>query len=1454
MQSLTSVAGSTQSVYGPVNDYSADTRHPPTPREVVDRAVPTTAASTAVVPDSEVSEHFVQKISSANVGTDNDAFMRGYKNPSAVALPGYFKNMSDTELMRLAVDQQLSPEQAGALKFMVEGRLIEPNLDDVRTFTKVITDNGVKVTPMPQGFYLSVINQLSTGQCAGITHLMSLAIAEGKEHIFLGNIFQALAHPDAPESQVFFNQLAQLQEQTGNPNKAHDPATVKMAPYTAIAPELISSPTTKTLLISSHLHRLSAGVKVDLDGKRTYYYSDPNVGFVTFSTAELFKKGLQRIFTHPELSIFLTPNNQDPANPLFKMSTFNPERIPELSGKLNTINHMYHAPLAGLDDIKVVDATRVPTPESLRMQRPAPSDVELAKYDSALSELGKLHEAKGMSQFHKTVDALRATRHFMDSYPGSPVYFRMLALESKLIAAINEARPPVDYPFAFRRIEQQRVYIAEGKLGPQRGEYAKTLQGEIFLITHPANTKSGTLNSVQDAISNALLKLQQSDPTTAGSLGNVTNVIVAKPGEQPETRLSLGLPPTLIIGDDFFTAPSATGGTVADRLGREAQSKGDDPLAAKQAAMISGKFGMLAYYKADSTGFLEVASNKEPFRDGGKELGSRASRSASDFMEEAYTSRLYDGKLNPDTSASLGRLFAPAADPSPPPAAQAPNRQPPLAVTPPTTTLAPIDEAEVKRLQAIDDSHPPIRIGEAQVTRVELYRMGLHVKGKPIESALATDARGLITTKVEIDYDRLLAYLKSTSTEVGARTTSIVSEIAAKRSPAASPLVTRRDGEPVPESLQTSIDETSRHAAALRDLERSGKPLAADFFSPQASGEPGGKTRSAGLGFQAFSTFQGLRSSIESIQRGDTTAGIIGLGAVASDYVGMGVEAALNKVAQKAVSSAAPTILSFKTSSIGKMIGKASGGIGATISVPFDVHSAVNSFKQAAKSSGKEAQDHYVNGAFSVANAATSIALTGAFLTGFSAAGPVGLAVAAVLMTAQMIYSAVRSVEDINKLTPLSDGQKFATGLKSFLGFEPGFDVMKPYLEAKHSQFYDQQKRAHYEAFLNGKGKDYFERVVFGSADVVVTQVPGKVGLTGKHWWSPVSYLLNLIKVDGKVTSVKVNGGNDRINAPADSWNGMSVKPVDTKQGPGRATLWDLGDGDDSVAGVFTKPNYFLLGAGKKLMSGGDDDDTVVFNADARQTLQQTQDIVATENNGFSPKASELWGGGGRNTLIFSGSLSTTYTEDKETKKAEYLGHFIDFQSGAVWVKTQLAQGVGIVKTVNFKDFSNAVTVENGESYIKGDEQSNLFTLNGKKDVVETGGGSNVIVINGGATVTGQGGFNTYVINKGDKNVTINDPSDSVIKLDYNAAQVSGWSVSPSGDLSVILSGDKPGEERTVVIQNAFAKDSKDDVLRAKFITNDNVIMTLSAPYQEGSTVRIPQVSTIKMATDQPQT
>lgn len=218
------------------------------------------------IPDEDVPALFQTKVALAKNEDTYGEYMKGYNAPSKVVLPDYQPSMSDVALMRIAVDNRLSAEQTGALQRLAEQRVINGSHYNVSTFTKVVSTQGVKITPAPQSYYLSMVNQSAGGECAGLSHLLSLAVAEGKQQNFLDNLYYAVANPDTPESQAFFLKITEVQARVKNRGIAHDPATVKVAPYTEIAPLLLNSPTTKTILISSEGHRLTAGVIVDPQG------------------------------------------------------------------------------------------------------------------------------------------------------------------------------------------------------------------------------------------------------------------------------------------------------------------------------------------------------------------------------------------------------------------------------------------------------------------------------------------------------------------------------------------------------------------------------------------------------------------------------------------------------------------------------------------------------------------------------------------------------------------------------------------------------------------------------------------------------------------------------------------------------------------------------------------------------------------------------------------------------------------------------------------------------------------------------------------------------------------------------------------------------------------------------------------------------------------------------------
>ncbi|NNA96637.1 hypothetical protein [Pseudomonas gessardii] len=1203
-------------------------------RRRVRRDIPATAA-----PEMSSADDFFSKVEAVKQGQGREAYMRGYNSPGEVPLPdGYSDSMSSSQFYKMALKPGVTDEQLGMLKYLAEKRTIIMNQENVLKFADLVSSKETKLTPMPQSYYLSMINQSSGGQCAGIIHLLSLATIEGKADIFLGNIYQALASPDTPESKAFFAAIARAQKYAGVPNNAHDPATDRLGSYKSIVSQILKAKAPTTLIISNGEHRLSAGVTVGADGKPTYYYADPNIGLIRSSSAKAFTRAMKKIFTDPDLKKLIKPYNDDLDNPKYRFSVFDPDHIPELRPTSTRMRLAYNAPLADLDTIKVVDSERLPSSADFRKHSKPIVGMEAAVYQNVLESVDNIHAKKGMAQYHATFDSLKTVQGFIKQYPGSPYIGSMQGLEQKLVRTLAEATPPPGFPYIDRQMQRDRQLFA---------------------------------------------------PNQAG-------------------------------------APLATLGT-------------------------------------------------------------------------------------PTVISKTG---------------------------------------EVQRLQALDDSQPPIRIGTLDISRVDLYKMGINIHGKPIEAQPAGDPNGkLLATNLQIDFARFKAWSGSGDVRFSDQATKLFFEIAIHRDPSAGPLIPSTEVSKIPDNFEKQMQQVHKVSAQIQEIVRTKQPMPANFFD-SGGVDKFGKTRAAGLGFQAFSTFQGLRSAIESFQKGDVTQGSISLGAVAAQYGGDAIGASLNKLGQSVIQKAAPSIMGFKASSVGQLIGKVGTGAGTAISLPFDIYSAVDSFKKASNSSGTEAQDHYVDGAFSVANAATSVTLGAAFMMGATSAGPIGLAVAGTLMMSQMIYHSVRSVEDLDKVTPLTGEQKAVTGARAFLGLEPGFDVLKPYLQTQYTNEIDEQRQSRYKAFLSGDGKHNFERVVYGSSQVEVKQVDGNVPLTPRVWFSPVTWLLNLIPIPGKVPSVTVHDGNDQVGVDESyaSLNGKPVKQVEGELGDGKATLWDLGGGDDYVRGVENKPNVFLLGAGKKVVSGGRADDTVVMNADARQTLERAREVEKTGDKTFSPRQISLEGGEGRNTLVFSGELSSPRDDAGKKESASYVGHVINLKDSTVSVKTENSNTLGVKKIASVQNFSNVTTVKNGESYVQGDDQNNLLTLNGREDIARTGKGADVVVINGGARVIGEGGSNTYIINKGSGSVHIDDPEGSSVQLDYTDAEISDWQVTSSGDLKLTLNGGSPEQRRSVEFKGAFSNDPQDQgKSRPVFITSDRVMLSVIDPRKNGSSTGTPQIQRLKV-------
>ncbi len=220
------------------------------------------------------------------------------------------------------------------------------------------------------------------------------------------------------------------------------------------------------------------------------------------------------------------------------------------------------------------------------------------------------------------------------------------------------------------------------------------------------------------------------------------------------------------------------------------------------------------------------------------------------------------------------------------------------------------------------------------------------------------------------------------------------------------------------------------------------------------------------------------------------------------------------------------------------------------LTLPFDYLNAKESFAKAAKSTGKEAMDHYVNAGFSIVSASVAVALSAAALAGFSVAGPLGIAAAAVLIFGTQLYAAVRQVDDIDDYIELSIFERLHAGWLAFQGKEQERAIRDRYVVARMEQQYAQQLEEQADAWLKGALKGTVQAVVNGGFEVRLRPV--------RHWkrrWNEAEGEDPYIDTT-EPTVIDQDDEVDASNTPVDRLPGavFDSTAVDA------AVLWQLGE------------------------------------------------------------------------------------------------------------------------------------------------------------------------------------------------------------------------------------------------------------------------------------------------------
>lgn len=726
---------------------------------------------------------------------------------------------------------------------------------------------------------------------------------------------------------------------------------------------------------------------------------------------------------------------------------------------------------------------------------------------------------------------------------------------------------------------------------------------------------------------------------------------------------------------------------------------------------------------------------------------------------------------------------------------------------------------DVRRL--VDDQDQrfrPIKIGDREVPRTELFDMGAVLDGKPIgiEGIPMRTVEGL-AGRLNFDEDML----KQKVIEAGAnndldavqRMADILVEVSAyERSTDLKPLLVNSKGkvDGVAAVLNAQLE-------TLRSLSsRAG--TSAGERNPMTLVVPGKSAitfNNVGVGLQAFGVYNSVRGIMDAVARGDTADAAIKAAGIGAEAAGLASEVGFSALGKSFGKEGSARLAAFAGTSFGKTLGgparigsnisRAGGAAGALITLPFEVYGAATSFQNAAKSEGKTAQDHYVDGGLAVAGIAASLAATGAGAAGLAGAGPVGLIAAGVLIGASRVYHAARYVEDVSEKIELSASERVGAGLSAF------FSGTIPQGLHDRMSVSDAGKdyRARYEADATKlmESNAAFGHVVYG--DPIIEPRP-PIQRRGP----PNSFGGRRYETIQVPPLVKDNAANDLISARTGIESVANAVKAQRKQGSD--VLWMTGGGDDVLVGAGDRSNHFVVGGGRKSFTGAQKNDVFELNS------APVDDV-------------ELDGGGGNNTLLMG--------FDPPQKRAPVRVVLPTVLRSAAEVAEdaeepdQLAGSLrpGNDGSVSLRSIQNVVTSKSARTFVTGNDQDNLFVLNGEGDGAQGGRGNDTYVIKGGGrmNIRAGDGINRYHIADTFHRVIIDAPNpDSVheLKLDFNSSDFVVRAVDNSDKLEIVFDNTNPGKK--IVISGVFTRNAAREIVPARkdgsifLITRDGFIMT----------------------------
>lgn len=680
-------------------------------------------------------------------------------------------------------------------------------------------------------------------------------------------------------------------------------------------------------------------------------------------------------------------------------------------------------------------------------------------------------------------------------------------------------------------------------------------------------------------------------------------------------------------------------------------------------------------------------------------------------------------------------------------------------------------------LRDLDKLFGPLRVGEFTVSRQELQALGGQLNGEAISAANTYFSEPDQAFFDALEFDPVLVEqrINSANAQQSQLVPTLLYELVTLRSPDAASLIRE-----IPAHASAApMNKINSLLNATQRLDIHKNPLPEHLPSWVDKAKSRGMT-SMGAGLQAYGLYSAYIGAIDALKKGQLGEALINVGGGVAEIGSLGLEYALTRTGEKMIRHGAMAFEQFGKTTMGKWLCRGAGLIASVLTLPFDIYTAIKSFSDAAKAQGKEAQDLYVTGGLSVFSGALSLALGCAALMGFQAAGPVGIAAAAILIVGARIYGAARLVDDLDDYIELNVNERWRAGWFAFTGQDQDKELMERFTVAKTYSDYAKALKTKSISWLDNELKDSVEAVVNGRFEVKMQ--PSRIY---KYQWD---------EAKGESPYTTVN--QPVINETDDTYDARDGLPIGDssiitgQSNPAKGIFWNLGGGNDTVWGVRDKPNHFSYGAGKKILSGGGKDDSFLFQA-------------ATEALASTPaphRTSHLQGGPGTDLLWLQGQ----YKREDQEPNPPYVGFDVDLKKGKLGLLSA-DSSVEPVQHSTLESIEKVETLAGATNRVTGSDQADLITANGD-DRIYAGAGDDQISIRGThCVVDGGSGSDDYHLDPRSLSVSITEDGQeqSKVFLGVTLEAIQSWRIRDNALVIESLRDDDPQIPQRELIMEA---------------------------------------------------